>query len=369
MAAAQASDLRRILDGYVGTGAERPGFVARNAVSKDIIRQMTDAVGDRNPIYTDEAFARSSIHGGIVAPPTWLHGWSLPALEPETQADPVIDGIRCFTQLPGGQRRKVAERITIRDELNELLARHGFDAPAVTNMEFEYARYLRPGDLLHYSSWTIEEIAGPKATRLGEGFFVTISLAVTDQGGNQVATVRQTYLRSKPVPAAARPAAGSTPDRSAARAPALQGVGKSDRPLSVGDVLPLLRVDITPTLIIAGALAGQDFQDVHHDVPAARRRGHPDIFMNVVTTSGLIGRFVTDWAGPHALIKKLQLRLGRPNYPGDQMLMTGTITSLDQRSGMAAVAVLGRNRLGDHVTSTVTLALADAAHHGPRAAK
>jgi len=358
MSANDASELRRILDAYVGTGAERPGFVARNAVSKDIIRQMTDAVGDRNPIYTDEAFARRSVHAGIVAPPTWLHGWSLPGLEPEAGGDPIIDGVRRFTLLPGGQRRKVAERITIRDELNELLARHGYDAPAVTNMEFEYTRYLRPGDLLHYSSWTIEEIAGPKATRLGQGFFITISLAVTDQGGNPVATVRQTYLRSKPDPAAAaKPAPGAAPDREAGPAPTVPPVGSDDRMPSVGDALPPLRVDITPTLIVAGALAGQDFQDVHHDVPAARRRGHPDIFMNVVTTSGLIGRFVTDWAGPHAIIKKLRLRLGRPNYPGDQMLMTGKITSLDQQSGLAAVAVVGRNRLGDHVTSTVTLAL------------
>ena len=29
-----------------------------------------------------------------------------------------------------------------------------------------------------------------------------------------------------------------------------------------------------------------------------QERGSPDIFMNILTTNGFVGRFVTDWAGP-----------------------------------------------------------------------
>ena len=68
--------------------------------------------------------------------------------------------------------------------------------------------------------------------------------------------------------------------------------------VSVGDELPPLDVPITPTRIIAGAIASRDFQDVHHDRDLAIERGSKDIFMNILTTNGWVGRFVTDWAGP-----------------------------------------------------------------------
>ncbi|MFN2641544.1 MAG: MaoC family dehydratase [Actinomycetota bacterium] len=126
--------------------------------------------------------------------------------------------------------------------------------------------------------------------------------------------------------------------------------------VSVGDELPPLDVPITPTLIVAGALASRDFQDVHHDKDIAQRSGSKDIFMNILTTNGFVGRFVTDWAGPEALLKKVAIRLGVPNYPDDTMRLTGTVTSKDA-SGRVEIAIRGANSLGDHVTGTITLTL------------
>ena len=125
--------------------------------------------------------------------------------------------------------------------------------------------------------------------------------------------------------------------------------------VSEGDELPVLDVPITTTAIVAGAIASRDYQDVHHDAELARQRGSKDVFMNILTTNGWVGRFVTDWAGPDAVLKKVAIRLGAPNYPGDTMLMTGTVTST--ADGQVEVAVLGENSLGDHVTGTVTLVL------------
>ena len=122
----------------------------------------------------------------------------------------------------------------------------------------------------------------------------------------------------------------------------------------VGETLPELVVPITPTRIVAGAVASRDYQDVHHDVPAARAKGSPDIFMNILTTNGIVGRFVTDWAGPGARILKIAIRLGVPNYPGDTMTLTGSVTRAED-DGTVEVAVRGANQLGDHVTGTVTL--------------
>ena len=125
--------------------------------------------------------------------------------------------------------------------------------------------------------------------------------------------------------------------------------------VQVGDELPQLDVPLTRTLIVATAIASRDYQDVHHDPGLAVERGSKDIFMNILTTNGFVGRFITDWAGPDATLKKVNIRLGAPNYPGDVMRMTGEVTA--KADGVVEVAVRGANGLGDHVTGTVTVAL------------
>jgi hypothetical protein len=132
--------------------------------------------------------------------------------------------------------------------------------------------------------------------------------------------------------------------------------------VAVGDELERLVLPITPTLIVAGAIASRDYQDVHHDRTLAQLRGSPDIFMNILTTNGLVGRFVTDWSGPAAVLRDVVIRLGAPNYPDDTMTLTGIVTAkadpdADGRRGDVEVTVRGANSLGDHVTGTVTVSL------------
>ncbi|MFG3113083.1 MaoC family dehydratase [Streptomyces sp. NPDC048197] len=147
--------------------------------------------------------------------------------------------------------------------------------------------------------------------------------------------------------------------------------------IRAGDVLPALEIPITRTLIVAGALASRDYQDVHHDAELAQAKGSPDIFMNILTTNGLVGRYLTDHFGPTAVLQKLAIRLGAPNYPGDTMTLTGTITEVDASTDTPTDAVtethhttapataettvqiriIGTNGLGHHVTGTATLHL------------
>ena len=134
----------------------------------------------------------------------------------------------------------------------------------------------------------------------------------------------------------------------------MSGVKYDD--VSVGDELPPLEVPLTRTLIVAGAIASRDYQDVHHDPGLAQERGSKDIFMNILSTNGFIGRFVTDWAGPDATLTKVSIRLGAPNYPGDTMTITGRVAAKDD-GGRVAIEVRGANGLGDHVTGTVELVL------------
>ena len=123
-----------------------------------------------------------------------------------------------------------------------------------------------------------------------------------------------------------------------------------------GDELPVLDIPITTTAIVAGAIASRDYQDVHHDAELARQRGSKDVFMNILTTNGYVGRYVTDWAGPDAVLKKVAIRLGAPNYPGDTMHMTGRVTAMGD-DGQVDVEIRGANSLGDHVVGTVSLVL------------
>ena len=132
--------------------------------------------------------------------------------------------------------------------------------------------------------------------------------------------------------------------------------------VAVGDELPTLELPITRTLIVSGAIASRDYQDVHHDSVLATHRGSKDIFMNILTTNGLVGRYVTDWSGPRSRLSEVNIRLGAPNYPDCVMTMTGSVTakgelSEDGRYGTVTVTLRGANNLGDHVTGTVTVLL------------
>ena len=126
--------------------------------------------------------------------------------------------------------------------------------------------------------------------------------------------------------------------------------------VDVGDELPPLVLDITPTMIVSTAIATRDYQDVHHDRDLAKQKGSKDIFMNILTTNGYVGRFITDWTGPEAILKKVSIRLGAPNYPYDTMTLTGKVTAKND-DGTIEVEIRGANSLGDHVTGTVTLVL------------
>ncbi|XRQ04712.1 MaoC family dehydratase [Actinomadura welshii] len=126
--------------------------------------------------------------------------------------------------------------------------------------------------------------------------------------------------------------------------------------VAVGEELPELRVPLTRTMIVATALASRDYQDVHHDPSLAAERGSKDIFMNILTTNGLVDRYVTSWAGPAAVVKAIKIRLGAPNYPGDTMVLTGTV-SAKHDGRRVEIAVRGVNAIGPHVTGTVVVQL------------
>jgi hypothetical protein len=123
----------------------------------------------------------------------------------------------------------------------------------------------------------------------------------------------------------------------------------------VGEQLPPMTIEATPTFVVSAALATRDFQDVHHDRDQAIERGSKDIFVNILTDTGLVQRFVTDWAGPSARVRSIAIRLGVPCYAYDTLHFSGEVTAVDGPD--VTVSVVGRGELGDHVVGTVRVTL------------
>ena len=129
--------------------------------------------------------------------------------------------------------------------------------------------------------------------------------------------------------------------------------------IAVGTELPPFELGVTPTVIVAGAIASRDFMPAHHDPVFAKAQGAPDIFMNILTTNGYVSRFITDWAGPEAMIRSIAIRLGAPAIPGRPLRFTGQVTETREEGDefVMTVAIRAANELGDHATGNVVVTL------------
>jgi acyl dehydratase len=129
--------------------------------------------------------------------------------------------------------------------------------------------------------------------------------------------------------------------------------------ITVGDELPPFELNVTSTMIVAGAIASRDFMPAHHDPVFAKAQGAPDVFMNILTTNGYVARYVTDWAGPEAMLTSIKIRLGAPAVPGKPLRFSARVTAKSAAGGecVLELAVRAVNDLGDHATGTVTLSL------------
>ncbi len=127
--------------------------------------------------------------------------------------------------------------------------------------------------------------------------------------------------------------------------------------IEVGAELSALTVPVTVALVAGGGIATRDYFPGHHDLDAARELGSPHIFMNILTTNGLVQRFIDDWSGPEGRMRDLKIKLGAPNYPGDSMTISGAVTDKRESDRTVEVTLKGANSMGNHVTGTVRVSL------------
>jgi predicted secreted protein len=251
-------------------------------------------------------------------------------LQTWTMARPRIEGIR--------ERGGAATEVGAGSPLS-LLADDGFRATLATNSVLEFDRYLRIGEELVAES-ALHEVSERKGTTIGVGYFVTWITSYRTPMGEEVG--RQHFRIFRFDPSRSPDAAPRTPKPAATAevAPAREKVP--------GDDLPTFDLDVTATVVVAGAIASRDFMPVHHDRDYAQAQGAPDLFMNILTTNGYVSR-----------VRRIAIRLGAPSTPGRVLRFTGGVT--DQRTDGAArhveITLRATNDLGDHATGTVDLTL------------
>jgi acyl dehydratase len=304
---------------------------APDPVNVPMIRHWVDAFEDRNPIYLDDDAARAAGFDGLVAPPAMLQTW--------TMARPRITGIR--------ERGGSPDDVDLDSPLARL-SREGYTATLATNSALEFVRYLQPGDELEMTG-ALDEVSELKATGVGVGYFITM-VNTYSVGEEVVGRQRWRIFKFDPTRTAADlPPRPPRPANPGTDAPAVEK--------SPGPELPPFDLDVTATVVVAGAIASRDFMPVHHDRDYARAQGAPDLFMNILTTTGYVTRYVTDWAGPLARARRLAIRLGGPAVPGLALHFTGAVTDQRTVAGHREVEVTLRaaNDLGDHATGTVEI--------------
>ena len=135
--------------------------------------------------------------------------------------------------------------------------------------------------------------------------------------------------------------------------------GRDGDGIAVGHELTPMEIDVTATVIVAGAIATRDFMPVHHDRDYANSQGSPNIFMNIMTDNGYCSRFLTDWAGPEAMVRKIAIRLGVPAYAGSVLEYAGTVTGTSQldAEGLVEVEFRATNDDGEHLSGTAVIGL------------
>ena len=129
--------------------------------------------------------------------------------------------------------------------------------------------------------------------------------------------------------------------------------------INVGDEVTPMDIELTHTIVASTAIASMDYMPVHHDKDYALSQGAPDIFMNILTTNGYMARFVTDWAGPEAMVRNIKIRLGVPAIPDQVLRFSGEVLSKENVDGECLIEVSAKaaNDMGDHASGTVTLSL------------
>jgi acyl dehydratase len=82
--------------------------------------------------------------------------------------------------------------------------------------------------------------------------------------------------------------------------------------LAAGAELPEVSYPVTRLSLVKYCGASGDFNPIHWNERIARAVGLPDVIAHGMFTMAQAGRFVTDWAGPGAIVTEFGVRFSAP---------------------------------------------------------
>ena len=180
-------EITQAADRIKAAGKSKPRK-GRHPVNQPMVDHWLDAIGDKNPIYVDEAAAKAAGHPGVVAPPAMIQVWTMAGLGGvRADDDPLSKMMRLFDD-------------------------NGYIGVVATNCEQTYHRYLRPGEEVSVTA-ELTDVIGPKQTALGEGFFINQKITWS-VGDEEIAEMAWRIMKFKPADGASSSgqAASGVPD-------------------------------------------------------------------------------------------------------------------------------------------------------------
>jgi hypothetical protein len=266
-------------------------------------------MGISDPLFTQPLVAASRGYPVQVAPPAMLQLWTVLVLQHHEHG--------------------------VNRSLRQAFTEAGYPAIVATNYDLQSFKLARVGDLIT-TEVSLDSISPQKTTPLGEGYFATEYHEWFNQDGEKLGELKIRCFYFRPQERAA--GSGHKPTGAVPAAPVGHCGG--------------LAIQVDTTLVIAGAMVGNDYELVHHDRDLARAQGLPDIIMNIATSAAMAFRFATQ-CEPGGVLTALSMRLGVPCCPGDVLHLTGDCTAGD--GAERTYSLVGKNHLGDHLKGTLVI--------------
>jgi acyl dehydratase len=305
--------------------------------TRDGIRHWADGIGDRNPLWRDEAHAAASRWGGIVAPPTILYAFDR-ICSGYVGGLPGVHAMFAGTDFRWHRPVRVGDRITARAHLAELVDRPSEFSGRAVQQIYRVNFVDSTGELIcEADSWcfrTQRDVARERAK------YEKVEPA--------------TYSRAEIEAIAAEYAAEDI---------------RGPRPrwfedVAVGDELPtVLKGPLTVTSIIAfdqgwGGLyirahglafdmfdrhpalaipnanaAPEPPERVHWDPDLAARVGVPGAYDYGPERISWLGHLVTNWIGDDGFLRRLNAQVRRHNLVGDLTRCSGRVIRRWEEAG------------------------------------
>ncbi|MGM9586035.1 MAG: MaoC family dehydratase N-terminal domain-containing protein [Candidatus Limivicinus sp.] len=274
-------------------------------ISAESIRHFAEAVGEDNPLYYDEEYARGTKYGRIIAPPTYSF----------TLDYPTLDGI----WLPPVGRLHAKQK-------------------------FKYNRPIYAGETVYCSQML--KSAYEKQGKSGLMVFLVQEKCVYSSDGDlicsqEITTINREILFKERHTGNLNLA--KTPERCVQVAP---HTFYEDQQLPEITLGPITRSDI-----IKYAGAAWDYNAIHIDDAAAIKAGLPGVIAHGMLSAALQAKVAGIWTNGLYAFKDYEMRFNSSVMPGDTLSFTGMVNAVNAETGEISIAFSVTNPAGTSVVS------------------